>query len=226
MSAQRASTQLAMKIAKNLPPLENSSEFALWEEAITNVCHDIKASTGNASVHNKVFQNNNQTNAPPPNDDAHSHRFAMMLMKMSVGDVARTIIAAVEQRPPGANNNYASTALQELRQHFQSQQAANRQRIENDINNLSLLQFRKPGLPESTAIDHLFSAAQKKRMEFTFAGGTMTESDFVRRLRNNLPREYDPAKMAVAAWDTNQDTIARNHQYLVKDIAYTVLDPT
>ena len=225
MSAQRATSHLAMKIAKNLPPLENSSDFRLWEEAIVNVCHDIKASTGNQSVHNKVFEHHNQANAAPPNDDEQSHRFAMMLMKMSSGDVARTIIAAVEQRQPGANNNYALTALRELRQHFQSQQAANRQRIERDINNLSLLQFRKPEITESTAIDHLFSAAQKKRMEFTFAGGTMSESDFVRRLRNNLPREYDPAKMAVAAWDTNQDTIARNHQYL-RDISDTIRPTT
>ena len=58
-------------------------------------------------------------------------------------------------------------------------------------------------------------------MEFTFAGGTMSESDFVRRLRNNLPREYDPAKMAVAAWDTHQDTVARNHQYF-RDISDTI----
>ena len=160
MSAQRASTHLAMKVAKNLPPLENSSDFRLWEEAIVNVCHDIKASTGNQSVHNKVFEHHNQANAAPPNDDEQSHRFAMMLMKMSSGDVARTIIAAVEQRQPGANNNYALTALRELRQHFQSQQAANRQRIERDINNLSLLlQFRKPELTESTAIDLLFSDA-------------------------------------------------------------------
>ena len=89
MSAQRASTQLAMKIAKNLPSLENSSEFALWEEAITNICQDIKASQGNLTVHDKVFVNHNQANAAPPNDDAQSHRFAMMLMKMSAGDVAR-----------------------------------------------------------------------------------------------------------------------------------------
>ena len=82
-----------MKVAKNLPPLENSSDFRLWEEAIVNVCHDIKASTGNQSVHNKVFEHHNQANAAPHNDDQQSHRFAMMLMKMSSGDVARTILA-------------------------------------------------------------------------------------------------------------------------------------
>ena len=202
-----------------MPVLTSSVDYPLWSETIAAVCQDtLQSGRGQATVYQKVFANPDNPADPPANDDGPSQVFAFQLMLHTVNDVARTIITTARDAAPA---NVALTAWNALREHYQSQLAANRQRLENDLYSIDLNRFRKQDLSEAEALDEYFSYAKQKRSELTAAGGQLSESDFSRRLRQNLPPEYNVAKMTIAGWDPARDTVERTHRYL-RDISDTV----
>ena len=147
MSPKVASVATALELADKLPSsirLSSSSTYGAWSSVLQRAFDDVRitSNANSASVWATVFATQ-QDGTPAPNNSPNAQRFAMTLLELSVDAVNRSLIT---QAQTAQNQAFAAWGL--LQQHHQSNMAANKTRLAQEIQTVKFDNFRKGSLTE------------------------------------------------------------------------------
>ena len=202
--SNRVSIALAMKLTQSIDKLSKSSEYRKWAALLKAIFMGHKGATGNLTVWDRVFAED------AANEDRDSQAFAGLIINQSIDITASALLLEIDP----SEQNWALRAWNLLKEHFQSDMAANRQRLQQDINTRKLRDYRKQGRTEEEAMGAYIADLQLLRAELNLAGGSLKEQDLTRTIRMNLPKEYNQAVISLATLDAEQDTIKKTSTFL------------
>ena len=205
--SNRANIALAMKLTQSIEKLSRSSEYRKWAALLKAIFMGHKGATGNTTVWEHVFGDDDDE---PNNACGDSQAFASLIINQTIDITASALLLEID----ADEENRALRAWK----HFQSDMAANRQRLMQDINTRKLQDFRRQGRTEEEAMGAYIADLQLLRAELNLAGGNLKEQDLTRIIRMNLPKEYTQAVISLSALDADQDTIKKTSTFL-KSIA-------
>ena len=132
MSPKVASVATALELADKLPSsirLSSSSTYGPWSSVLQRTFDDVRITShaNSASVWATVFAPQ-RDGSPAPNNSDNAQRFAITLLELTVDTVNRSLITQAQTDP-----NPALTAWGLLQQHHQSNMAANKTRLAQEI---------------------------------------------------------------------------------------------
>ena len=210
MSLTKANVGLAIKIQRDIDKLSKSSEYRRWSTLLKAIFTGHKGANGNTTVWQHVIENTGNENPVPANNCEISQAFARLIIEQTIDLKTSALLLEIPENEP----NWALTAWNLLKEHYQSDMAANRQRLIMRINNTRLEQFRKSEKTEGEAMEDYIAQLQHLRAELNLAQGNMKEQDLTRIIRTNLPNEYAQAVISLSTLDANQDTVKRTSTFL------------
>ena len=131
--SNRVSIALAMKLTQSIDKLSKSSEYRKWAALLKAIFMGHKGATGSLTVWDRVFAED------AANEDRDSQAFAGLIINQSIDITASALLLEIDI----SEQNWALQAWNLLKEHFQSDMAANRQRLQQDINTRKLRDYRK-----------------------------------------------------------------------------------
>lgn len=133
-----------------------------------------------------------------------AQRFAITLLELTVDDVNRSLIA---QAQTAANPALAAWGL--LQGHHQSNMAANKTRLAQEIQTVNFDTFRKGSVTERDTVTKYMGFLVQKRAELINSGGAMPEETLLHYARANLPQAYQPQLSFINGWTSQDCTIPK-----------------
>lgn len=208
MSPKVASVATALELADKLPSsirLSSSSTYGAWSSVLQRAFDDVRitSNANSASVWATVFATQ-QDGTPAPNNSPNAQRFAMTLLELSVDAVNRSLITQAQTA-----QNQAFAAWELLQQHHQSNMAANKTRLAQEIQTVKFDNFRKGSLTERDTATKYMGFLVKKRAELISSGGAMSEETLLHYARANLPQVYQPQLSFINGWTPQDCTIPK-----------------
>jgi hypothetical protein len=208
MSPKVASVASALELADKFPSsvrLSSSSTYGPWSSVLQRTFDDVRITShaNSASVWATVFAPQ-RDGSPAPNNSDNAQRFAITLLELTVDAVNRSLITQAQTAP-----NPALAAWGLLQQHHQSNMAANKTRLAQEIQTVKFDNFRKDSLTERDTVTKYMGFLVKKRAELISSGGAMSEETLLHYARANLPQAYQPQLSFINGWTPQDCTIPK-----------------
>lgn len=216
---RHASVALAIKLAKDIGQQDHldGGNYRAWSETMEALLQDISAGTGNQAdtIWNLVVDPAQQDLTPvqvtaltAAQQTRHTCalNFAKQLFKSTVKGINTTLIVSKSPRE----------AWNALQGHHVDQTASNKASLEEKLNDVRLVDFRKKDTTETQAIENYLSTMIDIQTRLQAVGGQVSESSMFMKIRKHLPdSEYQTQKVFLGGYSAQQQTVSSISNYLI-----------